>query len=213
MGGVAFQLSFLEARPSRCSRIATFPSLFATRVYSDPACRSCNGQWQHKRARCGRSGDLPAGRAIAVEIEGPYGAPSDVPRPGWSPSWALDRALWYGKWQAPTPPRLLVARTRRDHPTGSLFARGQIGQPVYAPARDYQALVERAGRGIHRRASFGWARTGGSRDHSRFSCGVPRHCDSTLEMIPKQSSRPALSRHHSYRSASMGSRRAALRAG
>ena len=31
MGGVAFQLSFLEARPSRCSRIATFPSLFATR--------------------------------------------------------------------------------------------------------------------------------------------------------------------------------------
>jgi pimeloyl-ACP methyl ester carboxylesterase len=63
-----------------------------------------------------------------------------------------------------------------------------------------------------RRASLGRARTGGSHDHSRFPRGGARHCDG-LEMIPQQSSKPTLSRHYSYRSASIGSRRAALRAG
>jgi hypothetical protein len=107
-----------------------------------------NALKRHDRTGDAFYGNLPAGRAMAVEIDDPYGVPSDAEAKLVTPHGTRPSDV-VREWQAPAAARLLVARTRRDDPVGGLFARGQIDQAAYQAARKYQALVERAGRGVH----------------------------------------------------------------
>jgi hypothetical protein len=107
-----------------------------------------NAVKRHDRTGAAFYAHLPASRAIACEIGDPYGVPADAQAKLVTPHGVRPSDVVH-EWQAPTAPRLLVARTRRDDAIGGLFARGQIDQAAYKTARQYQELVERAGRGIH----------------------------------------------------------------